>query len=76
MTRGLARANKGFKGRFLSKLGELGSKLSEVPATSYTQFIGLSLILAMAAVLRLLPLRWGPFLSEFDPYQQYRMAEY
>lgn len=76
MAKSLARGNEGFKGRLLTKFKGFGSKLSEIPATSYTQFIGLSLILAIAATLRLLPLRWGAFLSEFDPYQQYRMAEY
>ncbi|MEM3866995.1 MAG: STT3 domain-containing protein [Candidatus Bathyarchaeia archaeon] len=48
----------------------------KVSGSSYLHFIVLSLILFLAAIIRLLPLRWGFFISEFDPYQQYRMAEY
>lgn len=33
-------------------------------------------VLCVAALLRILPLRWGFFLSEFDPYFQYRMTDY
>jgi len=36
----------------------------------------LLIILAIAFMVRMLPLRWGPYLSEFDPYVQYRMADY
>ena len=36
----------------------------------------LSIILLIAFAIRLLPMRWGLHLSEFDPYAQYRSAEY
>jgi len=36
----------------------------------------LCLILLIAFTVRLLPIRWGLFLSEFDPYFHYRSAEY
>ena len=36
----------------------------------------LVLVLGLAAVLRLLPLRWGAYLSEFDPYWHYHVASY
>ncbi|WP_455285180.1 STT3 domain-containing protein [[Eubacterium] cellulosolvens] len=36
----------------------------------------LSLVFAVALAVRLLPLRFGFYLSEFDPYLQWRMAEY
>ncbi len=36
----------------------------------------LSLILLIAFLVRLLPLRWGFHLSEFDPYFQYRLGRY
>jgi dolichyl-diphosphooligosaccharide--protein glycosyltransferase len=39
-------------------------------------FASLALILIIAAGVRLLPLRWGAYLSEFDPYYHYRVAEY
>ena len=35
-----------------------------------------SLILFIALLVRLLPMRWGWHLSEFDPYYQYRLTEY
>lgn len=36
----------------------------------------LSLMFAVALLVRLLPLRFGYYLSEFDPYLQWRMSEY
>ncbi len=36
----------------------------------------LSLVFVVALAVRLLPLRFGFYLSEFDPYLQWRMAEY
>ena len=36
----------------------------------------LVLTLAIAAALRLMPLRWGAYLSEFDPYWHYHVARY
>lgn len=40
------------------------------------QIAVLSIILLIAFGIRLLPIRWGFQLSEFDPYAQYRSAEY
>jgi len=36
----------------------------------------MALVLSLAVMIRLLPLRWGFYLSEFDPYFHYRAAEY
>ncbi|KPV61494.1 MAG: Oligosaccharyl transferase STT3 subunit [Candidatus Bathyarchaeota archaeon BA1] len=36
----------------------------------------LFLTLLLAFVVRLLPLRWGFYLSEFDPYYQYRLTKH
>jgi len=36
----------------------------------------LSIILLIAFAIRLLPMRWGFHLSEFDPYSHYRSAEH
>lgn len=33
-------------------------------------------ILAIAVIIRLLPVRWGVLLSEFDPWMQFRQAEF
>ena len=35
-----------------------------------------SIILLLAFMIRILPIRWGMYLSEFDPYSHYRIAEY
>jgi len=35
-----------------------------------------SSILLIAFIVRLLPMRWGFFISEFDPYVHYRSAQY
>ncbi len=35
-----------------------------------------SAILVLAFVIRMLPMRWGYYLSEFDPYSHYRSAQY
>ncbi|HKZ94872.1 MAG TPA: STT3 domain-containing protein [Candidatus Bathyarchaeia archaeon] len=35
----------------------------------------LTLILMLAFTVRLLPMRWGYYLSEFDPYFQYRLTK-
>ncbi len=39
-------------------------------------FFCIAAIVTIAALIRLQPVRWGFYLSEFDPYQQYRMTEY
>jgi len=39
-------------------------------------FFCLAAIVTIAALIRLQPVRWGFYLSEFDPYQQFRMTEY
>jgi dolichyl-diphosphooligosaccharide--protein glycosyltransferase len=57
----------------LTKLGNLRPKISH--STLMTTII-ISLILLIAFVLRILPIRWGMYLSEFDPYFQYRFTEY
>ncbi|MBN1682688.1 hypothetical protein JW865_03955 [Candidatus Bathyarchaeota archaeon] len=36
----------------------------------------LILILSIAIILRVLPLRWGAYLNEYDPFFWYRSAEY
>jgi dolichyl-diphosphooligosaccharide--protein glycosyltransferase len=36
----------------------------------------MALILAIAFLVRLLPVRWGYYLNEFDPYYQFRQTEY
>jgi dolichyl-diphosphooligosaccharide--protein glycosyltransferase len=56
----------------LKKVGNLRPKISH--STLMTAVL-ISLILSIAFVLRILPIRWGMYLSEFDPYFQYRFTE-
>jgi len=60
-------------GSALKKLGNLRPKISH---TTLITTMVISLILAVAFVVRILPIRWGMYLSEFDPYFQYRFTEY
>lgn len=56
----------------LKKLGNLRPKVSH--STLMTAMI-VSLILLIAFIVRILPIRWGMYLSEFDPYFQYHFTE-
>jgi dolichyl-diphosphooligosaccharide---protein glycosyltransferase len=42
--------------------------LGTIPRATVLHYSILSLTLALAAIIRLLPLRWGAYISEFDPY--------
>jgi len=57
----------------LKNIGNLRPKISH--STLITSAI-IMLILLLAFVVRILPIRWGMYLSEFDPYFQYRFTEY
>jgi dolichyl-diphosphooligosaccharide--protein glycosyltransferase len=57
----------------IKKLGNLRPKISH--ATLMTTGV-VSLIAAIAFVVRILPIRWGMDLSEFDPFTFYRFANY
>ena len=49
------------------------------PKVSHSSLIKCTLvllILVIAFCVRLLPVRWGYYLSEFDPYYQYRQTKY
>ncbi len=45
-----------------------GRALRNIPRPTALHTTILVLVLAMAAIVRLLPLRWGAYVSEFDPY--------
>ncbi len=59
---GLSREN--ISARFRSIRKTLGG----IPRATVLHYSILSLTLALAAIIRLLPLRWGAYISEFDPY--------
>ena len=53
----------------------IGALRFRLPHSSLLQASLLLLILLIAVLVRLLPLRWGLHLSEFDPHYQYRLAK-
>ena len=61
-----------FSSRIRAAVGYV-SQLSRAQVAFFSAFV---CILLVAASLRIMPLRWGFFLSEFDPYFQYRIADY
>jgi len=50
--------------------------LSEVSRGTVIEAIALGLVAIVALAVRLMPIRWGFYLNEFDPYLQWRMAQY
>ena len=48
----------------------------EVSHETLLRWTSLALTLVVAISIRLLPLRWGAYLSEFDPYWHYHVARY
>jgi dolichyl-diphosphooligosaccharide--protein glycosyltransferase len=68
-----AREKLGNLGNALKKLGNLRPKISH--ATLMATMVIL-LIMLIAFVVRILPIRWGMNLSEFDPFSFYRFANY
>ncbi len=59
-----------------STLSSLGSFRLGISHSSLIHFSLLAIILVIAATIRLLPLRWGYQLSEFDPHIHYRVTKF
>src|SRR5437870_12510277 len=59
---GLSRENISARFRAIRKT------LFGLPRATALHYSILSLTLALAAIIRLLPLRWGAYISEFDPF--------
>jgi dolichyl-diphosphooligosaccharide---protein glycosyltransferase len=59
---GLSRESIGSKFRAIRK------NIGAVPRGTYLYYSILTLTLVLATLVRLLPLRWGAYISEFDPY--------
>jgi dolichyl-diphosphooligosaccharide---protein glycosyltransferase len=51
-----------------SRFRAVRKTLGEIPRATVLHYSILTLTLALAAIIRLLPLRWGAYISEFDPY--------
>jgi len=64
------------KGGITRRMSDLKLSLTSIPRASYLNLLSIIAIAVAAALLRSLPLRWGAYLSEFDPYLQYRITDY
>jgi len=62
--------------KLVNALKSLGALRLRVHHSSLLVASLLFIILVLAFVIRLLPMRWGTYLSEFDPYFQYRVTEH
>lgn len=62
--------------KIIEGLKSIGALRFKVSHSSIIYFSLLFLILFLAFIIRLLPIRWGYYLSEFDPYYQYRLANH
>ena len=51
-----------------SRFRAVRKALGGIPRATVLHYSILTLTLALAAIIRLLPLRWGAYISEFDPY--------
>jgi dolichyl-diphosphooligosaccharide--protein glycosyltransferase len=57
-------------------LASIGALRFQVSSSTVLHISMLVTVLVIAAVIRLLPLRWGMQLSEFDPHFHYRLARH
>ncbi|RJS84361.1 hypothetical protein CW702_02565 [Candidatus Bathyarchaeota archaeon] len=57
-------------------LRKVSSLRFEVSHSSLLRWVTLFLILVIAMTVRLLPIRWAYYLSEFDPYYHYRLTKH
>jgi dolichyl-diphosphooligosaccharide--protein glycosyltransferase len=64
------------RGKIVDALKSFGALRFRVSHSSLIHVSLLFLILFIAFMVRLLPLRWGFHLSEFDPHFQYRLAKH
>lgn len=60
----------------VSKLRKISSIRPKVSHKTMIKSTLMALILAIAFLVRVLPVRWGYYLNEFDPYVQYRQTKY
>ncbi|HEV2120276.1 MAG TPA: STT3 domain-containing protein [Candidatus Bathyarchaeia archaeon] len=51
-----------------SRFRAIRNNLGQISRASFLHYSILSLTLILASLVRLLPLRWGAYISEFDPY--------
>jgi hypothetical protein len=64
------------KDKVVNALMSIGALRFRISHSSLLHISLLGLILVIAALIRLLPLRWGFQLSEFDPHLHYRLTKH
>jgi len=60
----------------LDVLKKIKSLRPEVSHSSLLKYTILAIIFILAFSVRILPIRWGYYLNEFDPYYHYRQTKY
>lgn len=81
-TRQALRKLRGFLGKYINRETLAGrvegtrKVLSGISRGTVIEAIVITLIVLVALAVRIMPIRWGFFLNEFDPYLQWRMAQY
>jgi dolichyl-diphosphooligosaccharide--protein glycosyltransferase len=58
-----------------SRIEAIQKNLSKISRGTLLQIIVLAIALGIAVTLRIMPIRWGAYLSEYDPYFQYRLTQ-
>jgi len=81
-TRQALRKLRGFLGKYINREVLAGrvegtrKAFSGVSRGGVIEAFALGLIVLIAVAVRMMPIRWGFYLNEFDPYLQWRMAQY
>ena len=71
-----SRSKQGFRGALTGVLGRLVSLRVGLGGRAALEVSALGLVVVIAVILRVLPLRWGPYFTAYDPLFQYRVTEY
>ena len=72
----MSRIREAFSRENISRaFGSLGALRVKLTHAALLELSLLFLILTLAFTVRLLPMRWGYYLSEFDPHYQYRLTK-
>ena len=58
------------------RIQAIRKSISTISRGSVLELTSLALIVIIAFMVRIMPIRWGFYLNEFDPYLQWRMSQY
>lgn len=71
-----ARSRRGIGGALAGALGRIAPLRLRMRREAVLGASGLSLVVVLAIIFRILPLRWGTYFTAYDPLFQYRVTEY